>query len=206
MMLRSKIAPSAAPSVRRSAAVRPSMTCHAAGSETVEAPNRRAALLSLLAAPAASAVFAAPAFALLPDEEDEELIEKAKANRKARLEQQRLTTRQFMADEGLKNKELERELEPVQRGVYELAKAGSQVQDGELKAAASTLGGDWLDAFARSAGRFGSPDAVVASIGDLKAATSKGDGKASKRAYVEVVDAVQAWAATASLTDRLQGL
>lgn len=169
-------------------------------------PDRRSLLASLIAAPAASVLFASPAFALIPDDDDEELVEKAKANRKARLEQDRLAVRKFMADEGLTNKELEKELALVQKGVFELAKTGSQVQSGDVKGAASTLSEPWVKAFTIGAGKFGYSDALVASVSELQETAVKGDAKAAKKAYVGVVDAVQAWANAASLSDKLRGL
>lgn len=63
-----------------------------------------------------------------PDEEDEELVEKAKANRKARLAQQQTTTRQFIKSEGLNDVKLDKELVPIQRAVLKLAKSGAQVR------------------------------------------------------------------------------
>ena len=61
------------------------------------------------------------------DEEDEELVEKAKANRKARLAQQQTTTRQFLKSEGLNDVKLDTELVPIQRAILKLAKSGAQV-------------------------------------------------------------------------------
>lgn len=63
-----------------------------------------------------------------PDEEDEELLERAKANRLKRLAQQKETTRDFLREEGLKDKQLDSDLIPVQKAVFQLAKSGEQVQ------------------------------------------------------------------------------
>ena len=58
---------------------------------------------------------------MLPQEEDdEELVSKAKANRAQRLAEQRATTREFVSDEGFANRKLEQKLIPVQKGVYKL--------------------------------------------------------------------------------------
>jgi hypothetical protein len=63
-----------------------------------------------------------------PDEEDEELLERAKANRKQRLAAQKETTRDFLREEGLKDKQLDSELLPVQKAVFQLAKSGEPQQ------------------------------------------------------------------------------
>jgi hypothetical protein len=63
-----------------------------------------------------------------PDEEDEELLERAKANRKQRLAAQKETTRDFLREEGVKDRLLDSELLPVQKAVFQLAKSGEQQQ------------------------------------------------------------------------------
>jgi hypothetical protein len=71
----------------------------------------------------ANAADADPA-ACSPDEEDEELLERAKANRKQRLAAQKETTREFLREGGIKDKQLDSELLPVQKAVFQLAKSG----------------------------------------------------------------------------------
>ena len=88
--------------------------------------SRRALLLASVGVAFAAA--AAPARALIPDEEDTEMLEKAKANRRQRLAAQRETTREFLSSEGLENRQLEQELVPVQRLVLDLAKSGAFVR------------------------------------------------------------------------------
>lgn len=91
--------------------------------------SRRALLLSTagLSALAFAGASAKPARALIPDEEDTEMLEKAKANRRQRLAEQRETTREFLNAEGLENRLLDQELVPVQRLVLDLAKSGAFV-------------------------------------------------------------------------------
>lgn len=84
-------------------------------------------LWSLLSLTTSTAVAAAAAPAS-PDEEDEELLERAKANRKQRLAAQKETTRNFLKEEGVKDKQLDAELLPVQKAVFQLAKSGEQQQ------------------------------------------------------------------------------
>jgi hypothetical protein len=87
--------------------------------------SRRALLLSTAGLSAlAFAASPKPALALIPDEEDTEMLEKAKANRRKRLAEQRETTREFLNAEGLENRQLDQELVPVQRLVLDLAKSG----------------------------------------------------------------------------------
>eukprot|EP00951_Prasinocladus_malaysianus_P029123 scaffold267428_cov33-Prasinocladus_malaysianus.AAC.1 len=64
-----------------------------------QAVSRRSAA-SLLAVPAAL-MFPGASRALIPDDDDEELVQKAKANRKARLEQDKKDSKEFVKSEGL---------------------------------------------------------------------------------------------------------
>ncbi len=96
--------------------------CRAQAQQT---SSRRAMLSAgLMSTAALSLAFVQPARALIPDEEDTEMLEKAKANRRKRLEEQRETTREFLNAEGLENRLLDQELVPVQRLVLDLAKTG----------------------------------------------------------------------------------
>mmetsp|Transcript_23285 Transcript_23285/g.59517 ORF Transcript_23285/g.59517 Transcript_23285/m.59517 type:complete len:196 (-) Transcript_23285:466-1053(-) len=172
-------------------------------------PETKFARRALLAGLMLPVVMGAPkAQALIPDEEDEELLEKARANRAKRLQEERATQRAFMQEEGLKDRNLDQELVPVQKAVYKLAQSGSQLEAGDVKAASRTLSEGWVADFVAAAKRVSTspPDAVLAQLDALQAAASKGDAKASKRSYVELVDALQAWASASSLTATLKGL
>lgn len=54
------------------------------------------------------------------DDEDEELLKKARANRAKTLADQQATTRKFMQSEGLTNQKLNQDLVPVQKAVYKV--------------------------------------------------------------------------------------
>lgn len=172
----------------------------------VEQPHRRALLLSIVL-PAVATV--RPALALIPDEEDEERVEAAKLNRAKRLAEQRATTRNFMQEEGLTNRQLGQDLLPVQKAVYKLAESGSQLESGDVAAASRTLGQSWVTDFATAAEKVSaspSAEALVSKLTALKTATDSGDVSASKRSYIELVGELQAWAASSSLTNSLKGL
>jgi len=153
---------------------------------------------------------AQPALALIPDEEDEELVEKAKANRRQRLAEQRTTTNEFLSSEGLTNKKLD----PVQRAVYTLAKSGSQIESSDLAGAASTLSdSSWVDAFGKASQELSSTEQarssaadLLSGLGSLRSSASQGDLKATKRQYVAVVSALQSWASSAGVAASLKGL
>ncbi|EFJ52733.1 hypothetical protein VOLCADRAFT_120179 [Volvox carteri f. nagariensis] len=168
--------------------------------------SRRAMLgISLLPA----LLYAPKALALIPDEEDEDLVEKAKANRRARLAQQRGVTRDFMTSENLKDVRLEQELVPVQKAVYKLAKSGSQLESGDLKGAANTLSEDWVAEFTSVASTVSGTDAagkLSSAIQGVQTAAASGDAAASKRQFVSLVSDLQSWASTTGLASSLKGL
>jgi hypothetical protein len=191
--------------------VRLSVVCKAAPAQDVVLA-RRAAIASL---PLFAAALAMPkqARALIPDEEDEEMLERAKANRAKRLEQQRETTREFLREEGLKNSQLDQELLPVQRAVNQLAKSGSQLEAGDVRGASSTLSGGWTRELTSAAARIAdsdtsraSADSLSSALDGLKSAASSGDLAGSKRAYVSLVGELQGWASAAGVTAQLKGL
>jgi hypothetical protein len=153
------------------------------------------------------------AWALIPDEEDEEMLERAKANRQKRLAAQKETTRNFLAEEGLKDKLLDSELIPVQKAVVQLAKSGSQLESGDLKGASATLSSGWVEEFKRATQKLDANDteqeraaAIFNGINSLQDATKSGDVRASKQSYVAVVSAVQDWASSTGLAANLKGL
>lgn len=171
----------------------------------------RRALLS--AAVVGSSLIVPKAWALIPDEEDEELLERAKANRQKRIAAQKETTRTFLQEEGVTNRTLNAELVPVQKAVFQLAKSGSEIESGDLRAASSTLSGGWVGDFERATGQLDASDAeaasakaILAGINSLKATTGKGDVKASKQEFVTLVAAVQDWAVSTGLSASLKGL
>lgn len=75
------------------------------------------------------------ALALLPDDDDEDLVSKAKENRKSRLKSEITTQKQFARTEGFKDTSLA----PLQKAVTQLARVGSQLSSGDVSAASGTL-------------------------------------------------------------------
>jgi hypothetical protein len=176
-----------------------------------EAIDRRAALSALAFLPAA--FYAPKALALIPDEEDEEMVERAKANRKAKLQQDRQVAREFLNTEGIKDIADSKDLAPVQQAVFKLAECGSQLESGDVKAASSTLSGSWVSSFSTASKGLSTTDSAkegAQSVADgldaLKAVASKGDLAGTKRQFVAVVSSVESWAAGAGLAGSLKGL
>ena len=73
-----------------------------------------------------------------------------------------------MQAEGLKDIKLDQELIPIQRGVYNLEKAGSQLEAGEINAASSTLSDVWVKQFDAASTKLGGAESVKAKLGELR--------------------------------------
>ena len=190
---------------------RRSVAVMAHGDENMTRYSRRALAGFLAAIPVA--LPASRALALIPDDDDEEMVEKARANRKARLASEKKAEKAFSRSEGFVNKEEKNELVPVQRAVNSLALTGKQLSDGEVSAAASTLNGDWVSQFQNAADELsfnaGAKDAVSKVFSDLKTlqnTAQKGSLADTKAKYVAAVDSLQAWASQAGIASSLTGL
>ncbi len=132
-MALTRSAASCSTAFRTSRPSRTSVVCHAS-LHNAQQPvvSRRAATLAASAWAVALFAGSQPARALIPDEEDEALLERAKANRQKKLQQQKETTREILKDEGLKNGKLDQDLVPVQKAVVQLAKSGARITHWQL--------------------------------------------------------------------------
>merc|ERR1712216_93757 len=124
--------------------------------------GRRAAL---------SAGFGLSVAALLPDDDDEELIKRAKAKRSTKLREELATERNFV---GLQ-KPTEEEIKTVQLAVAKVVKTGSLLEEGNLDEAATVLGNSstaWATnltslAKRKSAGKASEPAGMMLSFLDV---------------------------------------
>ncbi|GMH43011.1 hypothetical protein BSKO_10933 [Bryopsis sp. KO-2023] len=204
------VAPSSSSSCRRV------VVCKAELPKAVPASTRRVALLGLgLAAfPAVQMTNPKNALALLPDDDDADLVEKAKAARQERIKKEFATERKYAKDSGFSTQKDQEAIIPVQKAVFELAKSGSQLESGDLSQLASTVGGSWLKPFKTASGKISSGNAdaeksigaVYSGIDALAAAANKGDVSGSKKAYVATVAAFQSWASATGVASSLKGL
>lgn len=173
--------------------------------------SRRAAA-SLLLLPA-SLTLSKSAWALIPDDDDEELVAKAKANRKARLAQDKVQDRTFLKGEDITTSADGANLVPVQKAIAELAKTGSELEAGNLGGVVSSIGGSWVKDFKSAASKLSnsdeskaSIDAVFSSIDSIKSSAKSNNAAAAKTSYVTLVDSLQSWAAAEGVADKLRGL
>jgi hypothetical protein len=148
------------------------------------------------------------ALALIPDDDDLELITKARANRSERLAKEKGAEAAFTNVEGFKVSPLA----GAQAAVFVLQRAGAQLDAGDAQGAADTLnsGADFVQAFADSAARVSATAAAKASaaaaaesLSALRQASASGDAKA---AFAGAARAVSAWARDAGVAGSLQGL
>mmetsp|Transcript_22180 Transcript_22180/g.61330 ORF Transcript_22180/g.61330 Transcript_22180/m.61330 type:complete len:199 (+) Transcript_22180:50-646(+) len=180
--------------------------CRAVPAREAPASARRALLLS------GSSLFVlsnAPkaAQALIPDEEDEELLKRAKENRAKTLAEQQQKTRSFMQSEGLANGKLNSDLVPVQKAVNKLAESGKLLEAGDAKQASRILTEPWVKNLKSATRKFSGPsDEVMTKLYALQDATKKDDLMESRTTFVSLVEALEVWASSAGVQSYLKGL
>jgi hypothetical protein len=145
---------------------------------------------------------ASQALALIPDDDDEDLIIKAKDKRRQKLKEEITTEKQFARTEGFKDASLA----PVQKAVTQLARVGSQLSSGDVSAASGTLGGSWVDQVQKVASEVQDFSSVSSAISDLKAAAARGDLAGAKGKFVAATSALQSWSSATGIAGQLRGL
>mmetsp|Transcript_11495 Transcript_11495/g.32607 ORF Transcript_11495/g.32607 Transcript_11495/m.32607 type:complete len:221 (-) Transcript_11495:128-790(-) len=153
------------------------------------------------------------AWALIPDDDDEELIAKAKANRQARLKQDREQGRDFLKGEGVSTSADTANLVPVQKAIAMLAKAGNELEKGDLPAVASSAGGSWVSDFKVAAGKLSYSDeskaafsSVLNNLDDLTSSAKANKSQEAKTSFVGLVDSLNVWVDAAGVESKLRGL
>ena len=152
----------------------------------------------------APALFSAlPAMAILQgnDEEDEAFLAKAKANRNAKLQDERSKQAKYA---GEKLGRSTGDVAALQLAVYKISKAGSLIdQDSIYGAGAELESGNWEKELAKS--EFGT-DALTSTVGALKKACASGDANGAKKAYVSTASALTEAANAAGVAAQLKKL
>ncbi|XWS27023.1 hypothetical protein CRYUN_Cryun26dG0080100 [Craigia yunnanensis] len=143
--------------------------------------------------------------AILEAEDDEELLEKVKRDRKKRLERQGVISSS------------DQEKGYLQDLVYKLSKIGQAIDNNDLSAASTVLGGstdtDWVKnanlAFSKLSS---SPEEKTqvetfnSSLASLISSVTKNDVESSKVAFVASASAFEKWTTLTGLVGQLKGL
>ncbi|XP_022751677.1 thylakoid lumenal 16.5 kDa protein, chloroplastic-like [Durio zibethinus] len=143
--------------------------------------------------------------AILEADDDEELLEKVKRDRKKRLERQGVISSS------------DREKGYLQDLVYKLSKIGQAIDNNDLSAASTVLGGstdtDWVKnanlAFSKLSS---SPEEKTqvetfnSSLASLISSVTKNDVESSKVAFVVSASAFEKWTTLTGLVGQLKGL
>ncbi|KAK4481182.1 hypothetical protein RD792_012063 [Penstemon davidsonii] len=143
--------------------------------------------------------------AILEAEDDEELLEKVKKDRKKRLEKQVVIN------------SLTKEKAYLQDLVYKLSKVGQAIEKNDLSVASSVLGPskdtEWvqkvnsaLDKLSSSTEEKTEVDTFSSSLASLISSVSKNDIEASKVAFVASASSFEKWTTLSGLVEQLKGL
>ncbi|KAL3024568.1 hypothetical protein AAZX31_04G130800 [Glycine max] len=143
--------------------------------------------------------------AILEADDDEELLEKVKRDRKKRLEKQGVISSS------------KQETGYLQDLVYKLSAVGQALEKNDLSAAGSVLGGstdaDWVQRANIAFNKLSSSseektevDAFNSSLASLISSVSKKDVESSKIAFVSSATAFEKWTSMTGLAAQLKGL
>ncbi|GLU09679.1 hypothetical protein SLE2022_265260 [Rubroshorea leprosula] len=143
--------------------------------------------------------------AVLEADDDEELLEKVKKDRKKRLERQGVISSS------------NKETGYLQDLVYQLSKVGQAIDNNDLSAASMVLGGstdtDWVQkaniAFTKlsfSPEEKSEVDTFNSSIASLISSVTRNDVESSKSAFVASASAFEKWTTLTGLVGQLKGL
>ncbi|KAM1508280.1 thylakoid lumenal 16.5 kDa protein, chloroplastic-like [Malus sylvestris] len=143
--------------------------------------------------------------AILEADDDEELLEKVKKDRKKRLERQGVLSSS------------KKETGYLQELVYRLSKAGQAIESNDLPAASSVLGvstdTDWVQKANLALNKLSSSreektevDTFNSSLASLISSVTRNDVESSKLAFVSSASAIEKWTTLTGLIDQLKGL
>lgn len=143
--------------------------------------------------------------AILEADDDEELLEKVKKDRKKRLERQGIIS------------SANKEKGYLQEVVYKLSKVGQAIDSNDFSTASSVLGGssnaDWVrnanlafNKLSSSPEEKSEVDAFNSSLASLISSVTQNDVESSKTAFVASASALEKWTALAGLVGQLKGL
>lgn len=189
------------------------MACSAQGRSTTEDQNsillgRRGAILGAgVLSVAQLMTVPMPARALIPDDDDEDMIEKAKANRKKRLAGERQAEKEFSRSEGFVDKNAKQNLVVVQLAVNALAKVGGSLAQGSVEEANAAVGevninklGGAIKSLSLNGESQGAGETVVSELSSLASALGSGSLSGAKKEYVDTVIALTDWTVKANVS------
>jgi len=178
------------------------VSCQAGAIDNQNSISRRhVAGAALLLAPFLAA---GNALAILENDDDDELLEKVKRDRKAKIEK-RSSLGQYKGQEAM-----------VQKAVYKLSSVGKAIDEGDYAAATLVLGAsmdtDWLKDLASATSTVSSSAAekeaastLTSSLASLQSAMLQDDGESAKKSFVVSAEALEKWSRLTGLFAELQG-
>jgi hypothetical protein len=176
-------------------------------------PVNRRDLIGALLVGGSAAVWGGPAKALIPDDDDQDLLKAAKAKRKAKIQEEKKVERSFQENTGQGLDELKRELKPVQLAIGQMAKAGTNLANDDAKAAATELNGPWVNDFKTAALKVSATEdakdlvkPLVEGVKKIKESSERNKLPEAKTAFKAFVSDFKSWEAAAQVESLLQGV
>eukprot|EP00471_Norrisiella_sphaerica_P000374 CAMPEP_0184487132 /NCGR_PEP_ID=MMETSP0113_2-20130426/9293_1 /TAXON_ID=91329 /ORGANISM="Norrisiella sphaerica, Strain BC52" /LENGTH=235 /DNA_ID=CAMNT_0026869319 /DNA_START=20 /DNA_END=727 /DNA_ORIENTATION=+ len=155
--------------------------------------------------------------ALLPDDDDAELLERAKSKRAERIKREKEVEYEFLRQQGQTNLKERTELVPITRAVARLADLGKAISEKNIIDASTSLSpdkgatGGWIKPLMDKVNELSDTDAkkssgaaLQAAFDDMSKASSAKDLPGLKRGYVSTVTALEKWATDANVAQFLR--
>ncbi len=183
-----------------------------AGSKAPKAVKAAAAVTRrdtlALGVSAVQLMVASKAWALIPgnDDEDEELLARAKDRRSEKIQAERALEKTYVTKNNLK---LDQDTSKVQIAIFKLSKSDGLIEQGYLALANEELTkGTWesdLAAFGKDEAWLKTdPAAFLAAVADLKKECAAGDKERAKKAYVKAAKALESFAKDSKTAESLK--
>ena len=182
------------------------------------AAGRRGALLlaGLGAGALAGAGAARPARALIPDDDDEVLLQRAKARRQQRIQTELQAEKDFVKSEGFTRTLADKkELAAIQTAVNQMLAVGGALDAGDVRGAAALVAGagegeGWVGGLKQATFKIDKTDnlkqeadGIFSGLSGISPAQGLDKSKAS---FVAAATSLQAWCNTAGVASSIQGL
>ncbi|XP_020099334.1 thylakoid lumenal 16.5 kDa protein, chloroplastic isoform X4 [Ananas comosus] len=179
-----------------------SLSSSAAAAASADAVSRRyglsACFLTFLAFSSSSSSSSSARAAILEADDDEQLLERVKQDRKIRLQRQGV-----ISSSG-------EETGYLQELVYKLSKVGQAIENDDLPAASSVLGpnadAEWVQQLSSSPEEKVEVETFNSSLASLFTSVGKRDVESSKMAFVSSAAALEKWIGLTGLVSQLKGL
>mmetsp|Transcript_32099 Transcript_32099/g.44501 ORF Transcript_32099/g.44501 Transcript_32099/m.44501 type:complete len:216 (-) Transcript_32099:198-845(-) len=190
-------------------AAKPVVTC-SSNQEQKSVNLSRREILTFVSV-AGPVIVSSPARALIDFDEDDELLSKVKADRASKIQQERISERNFVKENGFTDKKLDKEIAVVQKAINRLSKTGQLIEAKDSNGLVDVVMGDWVndlkvatDALSLTNDAKSATEPIFTGLSALQSDVKS--KKSSKKSYLTTVNALENWATVSGVSSTVSGL